>query len=321
MDRDVLHKALMALIPDEKLVQFVMKLAKRPLWIDKEMFVSDKGILQGSPLSPLLCNVYFHSLDLFLEQSSIPFIRFADDLIIFSSDLSNTQANYSQVLDYLTQHLHLVPNKRKCRIAPSQELTFLGCRFKRNNKGFIICDKPDEKQEFFSQWYDSVPKNNRRRFDILSDGILRQKEFTLFFEKGDGKTEIPSRATDTINVYSNVVFDSGVLQKALSAGIQINLFSKENHLVGRIIPNKPLKSPKTTYEQLMAYYSPTQRVKLASDIILASVHNTRLNIRYYNKQYPDEGFDICLAEINRLAGLVRKESSYEKLLLLEAKTS
>lgn len=113
MDRDVLHKALMALIPDEKLVQFVMKLAKRPLWIDEEMFVSDKGILQGSPLSPLLCNVYFHSLDLFLEQSSIPFIRFADDLIIFSSDLSNAQANYSQVLDYLTQHLHLVPNKRK----------------------------------------------------------------------------------------------------------------------------------------------------------------------------------------------------------------
>ncbi len=44
---------------------------------------TSKGASQGSPLSPLLANVYLDQLDKELERRNHRFIRYADDFIIF----------------------------------------------------------------------------------------------------------------------------------------------------------------------------------------------------------------------------------------------
>lgn len=44
---------------------------------------SEEGTPQGGPLSPLLSNVMLNELDKELERRGLPFVRYADDSMIF----------------------------------------------------------------------------------------------------------------------------------------------------------------------------------------------------------------------------------------------
>ncbi|NJO85037.1 MAG: hypothetical protein HC828_21320, partial [Blastochloris sp.] len=41
-----------------------------------------RGTLQGSPLSPLLANIYLHPFDVALTTQGLPLVRFMDDLVV-----------------------------------------------------------------------------------------------------------------------------------------------------------------------------------------------------------------------------------------------
>ncbi len=43
-----------------------------------------RGVCQGSILSPLFCNLYLHQFDIALERANIPFVRFADNFLLFA---------------------------------------------------------------------------------------------------------------------------------------------------------------------------------------------------------------------------------------------
>jgi group II intron reverse transcriptase/maturase len=43
-----------------------------------------KGLLQGSPLSPLLANIYLHAFDLEMRRQNLHFVRYGDDIAIFA---------------------------------------------------------------------------------------------------------------------------------------------------------------------------------------------------------------------------------------------
>ena len=46
----------------------------------------NRGIPQGMILSPFLCNLYLTEWDNYLTSSNIPFVRFADDLLLFAKN-------------------------------------------------------------------------------------------------------------------------------------------------------------------------------------------------------------------------------------------
>ena len=85
------------------------------------------------------------------------------------------------------------------------------------------------------------------RIDIMSEGILRQKVFSLLFETSEENSSLPISSIDMINNYSSVILDSGFLNKALQAGILINIFDNYGKLVGRFSPNSSLKAPVVTH--------------------------------------------------------------------------
>ncbi|MDY7079063.1 MAG: reverse transcriptase domain-containing protein [Chloroflexota bacterium] len=84
----VLSTNLNAIQPIARLVRLWLKAGI----VDKgEMLFPEAGTPQGSPLSPLLCNVALHGLETALEKVStryrIVVIRYADDLVIICEDL------------------------------------------------------------------------------------------------------------------------------------------------------------------------------------------------------------------------------------------
>ena len=318
IDWEKLEESLQNFYREKKLVRLLMKMAKMPILVEGDLISRSKGILQGAPISGMLCNVYWHSLDNLLEKEGIPYLRYADNTVIFSSDMDEIREQYEKICTWIETDLHFTRNNRKCQITTSDSLRYLGYRFRKDRHGMIALEADSGTVSAYYRWNESKAKNNRRNIDVLSDGILRQKDFSLRFETEEGKTVIPAETTDIINVYSNVIFDTGVLKTAFQSGITINVFDRQNHLLGSFTPNSILRSPKVTQRQILAYYNERERLALAKDFVRASTHNSVLNIRYYNKQYPDPVFERALAEIADLDKKAKGVKTHENLLMLEA---
>ncbi len=97
------------------------------------------------------------------------------------------------------------------------------------------------------------------------------------------------------------------------------MFNERGKKIGAFVPNTRLISPPLTIKQLEYYGDSKKRLYLASRFVLGSVHNLRLNIRYYRKNYHDKIFTDSLSAIDTLEKLVKKCNDYNDLLLLDAR--
>lgn len=84
------------------------------------------GVLQGSPLSPLLANIYLHSFDLAITRAGFYLVRYADDWVILCAEQRSAEQAYNQAVASLAR-LHLKVNPEKTRIlSPDENLEWLG---------------------------------------------------------------------------------------------------------------------------------------------------------------------------------------------------
>lgn len=322
LNHALLNQMLTEMIGDEKTVALMMKYVKMPILSDgdSEPDYPEKGVLQGAPISNLFCNVYLHKLDAHLDANEIPFVRYADDIVLFFHTQTEAKNKVEKVLSFMEKELFLKRNAKKCKIDNAVNLRYLGYRFENSRYGLTAFDAELSPTDIFRSWENTTPRDMHRTVDVLKDGILRQKDYALLF---DGETEdfdIPIAETDVINIYASVTFDSGFLQKAMNRGILINLYDKHSSLIGRFYPNAPLKTPVMTFEQLNFYYSDRERLDLARTFVLAALYHMRLNLRYYHKFYPDPYFLGAIAAVNALENEIKECGDYGNLLLLEART-
>lgn len=319
MDHDILKNALRQFLSDEKTIALILQYVKMPISEDGEIIYPEKGILQGMPLAPLLCNIYLHNADCFMEDKKIPFIRYGDDIVLFGRTLEEIEAFRDTVSTYYTNECKLVCNPEKCRIDSPSRLTYLGHRFESDRRGLIAESESDDSRVTYRMWRSGEITDNHKRVDILSDGILRQRDYDLLFETEMGETDIPPMTTDVINIYSNVIFDDGFLQYAMKHGIRINVFDDKDNKIGAFLPDQPLKSPSLLHKQLLAYYDEPHRLTLAKEFVLAYLHNICLNVRYYNKENPLPEYKRVLGTLDKLKKKIKENcTSYEDLLMLEA---
>lgn len=125
----ILHKALKKTlkqhISDKQLIHIIM------CWIEKTsakkgFLCSARGIPQGAILSPFLCNLYLTSLDNDLTAAKIPFVRYADDMLLFSTSHEEAEMQYQHLIASLSS-LKLQLNQKKVLISRcNSKMTFLG---------------------------------------------------------------------------------------------------------------------------------------------------------------------------------------------------
>lgn len=86
------------------------------------------GLPQGLVLSPFLCNLYLHDMDMDLEEAGTPFVRYADDFILLENDQTAAQAALELAARSLERlGLRLNPDKTQV-IRTSANYRFLGKR-------------------------------------------------------------------------------------------------------------------------------------------------------------------------------------------------
>lgn len=90
---------------------------------------SDEGTPQGGPLSPLLDNIMLNELNKELERRGLPFVRYADDSMIFCKSKRVAIRVKESITRFIEETLYLKVNKEKTAVSYVQEVKYLGYSF------------------------------------------------------------------------------------------------------------------------------------------------------------------------------------------------
>lgn len=70
-------------IKDGRVISLIHKFLRAPVLEDGKSSPNTIGTPQGGPISPILANIMLNELDKKLEERGHPFVRYADDMMIF----------------------------------------------------------------------------------------------------------------------------------------------------------------------------------------------------------------------------------------------
>ena len=119
VDHDKLMHLLRGRVEDKRLRTVIGGYLRAPLQgADGRKTKRWKGTPQGSPLSPLLANIYLDLLDKELERRGLAFVRYADDIAIFASSQRSAERIYERIVEWIETNLKLEVNRDKSGIRP-----------------------------------------------------------------------------------------------------------------------------------------------------------------------------------------------------------
>ena len=115
---------------DRPLMRLLTAMLRDPRVVADGEVVADphKGVMAGTPLAPLLSNLYLRSLDSLFEGAGFTYVRYADDILVLAEP-----SEIGSLRDLIERHLGelgLGLNERKTRLAaPGEPWEFLGFRY------------------------------------------------------------------------------------------------------------------------------------------------------------------------------------------------
>ena len=113
-------------IKDGRVVSLIHKYLRSGV-VNHGLFeVSEEGTPQGGPLSPLLSNIMLNELDKELERRGHPFVRYADDAMIFCKSKRAAERVRDSITEFIEKNLHLKVNKEKTVVSYVRGVKYLG---------------------------------------------------------------------------------------------------------------------------------------------------------------------------------------------------
>mgnify|MGYP005783010791 FL=1 len=315
------HEKLLKMMQDVKIerrvIELINKFIKCKVDYQYSTYTKTQGIIQGSPLSAILSNIYLDSFDKELDKLNIKYIRYCDDINIFGKDKKEVYSTIKFIEKRLKEQYLLNINHNQTEITNVFYTKFLGYKLIKNKFGVEIV-KISKEVQYTNRWRTNSLEKINNEYHIVNEGILSQSDYTILFENKNKKVYIPIEATKILNIYSNIIINSNFFNLMNSKDIIVNLFDKHNRYIGKFIPNNTRKSCLLLLKQVEIYNDYNKRMNMAKDILSSEIYNLKSNLKYYNRRYNHD-----IKEKIKLIEKTEKEinliKEHEKLLLCEAR--
>jgi CRISPR-associated endonuclease Cas1/group II intron reverse transcriptase/maturase len=269
--------------------------------LDGELRARACGLAQGSPLSPLLANLYLDSFDKAVKKSAgadeVRFIRYADDFIL----LARTREQAEQVLadgEAALAGLGLRLNKEKTAVKSISEegFNFLGFTFPvreaaGNSEACGGAKKP---------LYVTEP------FLFLSlDG-----EAVSARKSGRVLDTVPFRNISEILVMNKASFSTALLSKCVEERVPLTVTLNSGYYVTTIKPDsKDYYAVAFEHARRYAALSDTERLCIAKEFVSGKLRNYAALFR----QRYERGSYLYLGELSRAAEAALEADSIDRL--------
>ena len=129
---------------DERLYCFLEELlTENKAVFENHIVEEERGVMAGTPISPFLANIYLTELDAYFQTNQIVYVRYSDDIILFSESYEEMGNHKNTVLQFLKKYkLAVNPEKEKI-ISPDEAWEFLGIQY---DKGKIDLSEATKKK-------------------------------------------------------------------------------------------------------------------------------------------------------------------------------
>jgi len=135
IDKELLMKAVSEVVSDGRVLRLVRQFLGQSVVEEMKEWVPTKGTPQGAVISPLLANIFLHSVDLAIRGSGFEMVRYADDLVIMCKSREDAERALA-TLETLMTGLKLKLHPEKTKIVDTREVgagfDFLGYRYERS---------------------------------------------------------------------------------------------------------------------------------------------------------------------------------------------
>jgi group II intron reverse transcriptase/maturase len=144
VDQTLLLQKVGKLIEDGDIIGLIEKWVKAEVWDGVSLKVMEKGIPQGSPLSPILANLFLDELDEAMLKNGQKYVRFADDFLI----LCKSPEKAKQSLEFTKEMLEklLLKLDESAIVSFDQGFKYLGVTFVRSLI-MVPFDKPKKERK------------------------------------------------------------------------------------------------------------------------------------------------------------------------------
>ena len=126
VNHDILMRRIADVVRDKRVLKLTRRYLSGGIMVEGVVIDRNEGMPQGSPLSPLLANIYLDPLDRELERRGHSFARYADDCNVYVGGAAAADRLMRTLPQWIEKHLRLKVNLSKSGVGRPWERKFLG---------------------------------------------------------------------------------------------------------------------------------------------------------------------------------------------------
>ncbi len=298
------------------------------LWLE-HAGQNGRGLAQGSPLSPVLANLYLDRLDEAFAGRGARIVRFADDFVILCDSRGDAAATLGRARALLAeQGLELKPEKTRLT-SFDQGFRFLGTLFVRSLAMVSPEPPPSEVSALMrvlaaddaaheARTAESADTEARERsagldpvqrvlYVVSADRRLhvRNQAFSVQAGSGMGETAewheilaLPHQRVDRIELGQDASATPAAMRHALATDTPIAFVNGHGETLGWVTPGITPHAARHL-AQARHVLDPAMRLVLARCFVDGRMRNQRALLRRLNRERQDGTVISALAELNR----------------------
>lgn len=151
VNHDKLIQILREQINDSATLNLIRKYLKAGVMEQGLLKATKTGVPQGGPLSVVLSNIYLDKLDKELEQRGLRFVRYADDVLIFTKSEMAANRVMKSISEWIERKLFLKVNATKSKVVRPSRSKYLGFTFLKNGGQWKVKPTTEKKKALYKK--------------------------------------------------------------------------------------------------------------------------------------------------------------------------